>query len=107
MLNYILNDARIKQRSVTVTLIDLKNAFGEVNHNLIKSILKIHHIPDEIISMIENLYTDYGISILTKDFITAPMPVERGVLQGDCLPLLLKSRVNWSPQLRTVKVLRT
>ena len=89
MLNYILNDARIKQRSVTVTLIDLKNAFGDVHHNLIKSILKIHHIPDEIISMIENLYTDYGISILTKDFITAPMPVERGVLQGDCLPPLL------------------
>ena len=95
MLNYILNDARIKQRSVTVTLIDLKNAFGEVHHNLIKSILRIHHIPDEIISMIENLYTDYGISILTKDFIPAPIPVERGVLQGDCLsPLLFNLCVN-------------
>ena len=95
MLNYILNDARIKQRSVTVTLIGLKNAFGEVHHNLIKSILKIHHIPDQITSMIENLYTDYGISILTKDFITAPIPAERDVLQGDCLsPLLFNLCVN-------------
>ena len=95
LLNYILNDARIRQRSVTVTLIDLKNAFGEVHHNLIKSILKIHHIPNEVISMIENLYTDYGISILTKNFITAPIPVERGILQGDCLsPLLFNLCVN-------------
>ena len=95
LLNYIVNDARIRQRSVTVTLIDLKNAFGEVHHNLIKSILKFHHIPNEVISMMENLYTDYGISILTKNFITAPIPVESGVLQGDCLsPLLFNLCVN-------------
>ena len=66
-----------------------------MHHNLIKSILKIHHIPDEIISMIENRYTDYGISILTKNFITAPIPVERGVLQGDRFsPLLFNLCVN-------------
>ena len=84
LLNYLLNHARNKQRSIIVTLIDLKNEFGEVHHNQIKSILKSHHIPDEIIGMIENLYTDYGISILTKSFITTPISVERGVLQGDC-----------------------
>ena len=85
LLNYLLNDSRNKQRSIVVTLIDLKNAFGEVHHNLIKSILKCHHIPDEIIGMIGNLYTDYGISILTNNFITVPISIERGVLQGDCL----------------------
>ena len=31
----VINNARIKQRSVVITLFDLKNAFGEVHHNLI------------------------------------------------------------------------
>ena len=30
----IINNARIKQRSVVITLLDLKNAFGDVHHNL-------------------------------------------------------------------------
>ena len=30
----IINKARIRQRSVVITLLDLKNAFGEVHHNL-------------------------------------------------------------------------
>ena len=29
-----INKARIKQRSVVITLLDLKNVFGEVHHNL-------------------------------------------------------------------------
>ena len=29
----IVNKARTKQRSLVITLLDLKNAFGEVHHN--------------------------------------------------------------------------
>ena len=39
----IINKARIKQRSLVITLLDLKNAFGEVHHNLIQSVLGYHH----------------------------------------------------------------
>ena len=48
MMPYIINKVRLKQRSVVITLLDLKNAFGEVHHNLIKSVLDYHHIPDSI-----------------------------------------------------------
>ena len=44
----IINHARIKQRSVVITLLDLKNAFGEVHHNLIQSVLDYHHIPKDV-----------------------------------------------------------
>ena len=54
---YIINQARIRQRSLIITLLDLKNAFGEVHHNLIKSVLGYHHIPDHIQLIIESLYT--------------------------------------------------
>ena len=34
---YLINHARIKQRSLVITPLDLKNAFGEVHHNLINN----------------------------------------------------------------------
>ena len=52
---YIINQARIKQRSLVITLLDLKNAFGEINHNLINSVLGYHHIPDHIKVLIKSL----------------------------------------------------
>ena len=85
----IINKARIRQRSVVITLLDLKNAFGEVHHNLIQSVLDYHHIPHHINSVVKSLYTDFQTSIITSDFNTPFISVGRGVLQGDCLSPLL------------------
>ena len=54
----IINTARTKQRSLIITLLDLKNAFGEVHHNLITSVLDYHHIPEHIKLITWDLYTD-------------------------------------------------
>ena len=72
-----------------ITLLDLKNAFGEVHHNLIQTALDYHHIPDHIKSLVKSLYTDFKTSILTNEFRTPFISVGRGVLQGDFLSLLL------------------
>ena len=85
----IINKARTKQRSVVITLLDLKNAFGEIHHNLIKTVLDYHHIPGHVKSIIESLYTDFKTSIITSEFRTPFISVDRGVLQGDCLSPLL------------------
>ena len=86
---YIINQARIRQRSLVITLLDLKNAFGEIHHNLIQSVLGYHHIPEHIQLMIKSLYTNFKTSIITSDFNTPFIEVGRGVLQGDCLSPLL------------------
>ena len=86
---HIINTARVKQRSVVTTLLDLKNAFGEVHHNLIREVLEYHHIPDHIKNLIHSLYTDFQTSIITEKFNTRFITVGRGVLQGDCLSQLL------------------
>ena len=44
----VINTTRIKQRSLVITLLDLKNAFGEVHHSLIPEVLKYHHVPTYI-----------------------------------------------------------
>ena len=61
----IINKARINHRSLVITLLDLKNAFREVHHNLIPAVLSYHHIPDEIQHLIRSLYTDFHTSIVT------------------------------------------
>ena len=85
----IINKARIKQRSLVITLLDLNNAFGEVRHNLITSVLDYHHIPGHVKLIIKSLYTDFKTSIITSEFRTPFIPVRRGVLQSDCLSPLL------------------
>ena len=95
----IINQARIKQRSVVITLVDLRNAFGEVHHNLIQSVLDYHHIPKHVSDIIKSLYTDFHTAIITSDFSTPFIQVGRGVLQGDCLsPLLFNMCFNTSIQ---------
>ena len=92
---HIINKARTKQRSLIITLLDLKNAFGEVHHNLIYEVLNYHHIPDHIKNIISSLYTDIQTSIITEQFSTPFITVGRGVLQGDCLsPLLFNMSFN-------------
>ena len=87
--SHVINSAILKQRSLVITLLGFKNAFGEVNHNLRREVLKMEHVPDEFVKLIRSLYTDYRISVLTNRFMTSPISVRRGVLQGDSLSLLL------------------
>ena len=89
LLTCMINHARRYQRDLIVTLLDLRNAFGEVDHQFIQSILTYHYIPQEIKSLVTALYQDYTISIGTKEYVTNPILVRKGVLQGDCLSPLL------------------
>ena len=81
----VINTARIKQRSLVITLLDLKNAFGEVHHSLLPEVLKYHHVPTHIQLLIRSLYSNFQTSIITSSFQTPYIAVGRGVLQGDCL----------------------
>ena len=95
VLTYVINHVRKKQLNLVVTLIDLKNAFGEVDHKLLAEVLKYHKVPDHIITLITSLYTDYFISVATDSYLTSSVKVRRGVLQGDSLsPLLFNLIVN-------------
>ena len=81
----VINTARTKPKSIVVTLVDLKNALGEVDHNLILEILWYHHIPDQIQQLIISFYSNFQTSVITNSFQTPFITVGRGVLQGDYL----------------------
>jgi hypothetical protein len=79
-LTYIINQARTKQK---------RNAFGEVHHDLIREVMKFHHLSPDMSDFIMSLYDSFTISVATDQFITRPIEVQRGVLQGDSLSPLL------------------
>ena len=65
-----------------MTFLDIRNAFGEVHHNLIDSILEYHHVPENIREIVKNLYSYFKISILTDEFFTDFVDKQKSVLQG-------------------------
>ena len=88
-MGHIINKARTKKRSLVVTLLDLKDAFCEVHHNLITSVLSYLHVPSHIQTLVSSLYLDFKTCTITYKFQTPAITVRRGVLQGDCLSPLL------------------
>ena len=89
MMDYLINKARVKQRSAIITLLDLKNAFGEFHQNLIKSVIAYHHVSEAMQSLVTSLYTDFHSYIISDGISTPAIPFKRGVLQGDSLSPLL------------------
>ena len=77
-LTYMINHTRYYQRNLIITLLDVKNAFGELDHQLINSVLRYHHEPDHISSLVSSFYMNYYVSVGTSEFITNPVVVEKG-----------------------------
>jgi len=81
--------AKNHQRAISIATIDLQNAFGEVDHRLIRLSLKTYNIPPSAIQLFNNIYTEYKIAVAVISEHTRAITVKKGVLQGDpCSPLL-------------------
>ena len=58
---HVIKHAKNKQRQLIITLLDLRNAFGGIDHILLLKLLEQHHIPVVIKLLITDYYKNYTI----------------------------------------------
>jgi len=83
MPSHIIEDAKRNQRSIAIALLDLRNAFREVHHNLIVAAIRYHHLPKEFTDIFVNIYENNFITVAVNTEWTKSIKIDHGVLQGD------------------------
>ena len=89
LLAHMLRDAKRKQRSIIISLLDLKNAFGSIHHDLIRLALHYHHLPSVFSELFSNIYNKSFMTVAIGKVWTDSITVEKDVMHGDPISALL------------------
>jgi hypothetical protein len=84
-LRRIFEGAKAKNLTAVMLFIDFKKAFDSVHRGLLMKILRAYGIPEEIVKLIDSLYTGTKAKVRTADGLTEIFEILAGVLQGDTL----------------------
>ncbi|CAG9575311.1 unnamed protein product [Danaus chrysippus] len=85
LLSESLKDARKSERQITVCWIDLENAFGSIQHELMLFALRWYNFPPLVRDMIASYYSKLRFSIITKEGPSKSLSYNVGLFQGCCL----------------------
>ena len=88
-LRWLMERARDNQRELFMCFIDYKKAFDCVDHQRLWNTLKGMGVPEHLIVMLSNLYTNQEATIRTEFGDTGNIPIGKGVRQGCILSPLL------------------
>ena len=95
ILKYAIKQQRKKRREINIVFLDLAKAFDTVTHKTIIKALRRQHVPEEVVSVVMDLYSDATTMFKTKDGSTARINLLAGVKQGCPLsPLLFNIVMN-------------
>ena len=89
----IIKEACKKYKALGICWLDLANAYGSVQHNLIQYSLRHYHAPDRMIAAVPNLYQGLVGIVQTKEWTTEPFPLQIGIYQGDPLSVIIFNTV--------------
>ena len=90
---------------VSMTFIDLRNAFGSISHQLVNDILAHLKIPEFVRLYIRDAYTHLQAYVSTKKWLTPLFSITRGVFQGDTMsPIIFL--MSFNPVIRLAQSLK-
>ena len=92
-LSSILAEAHSNHKSVAVCWLDLANAYGSVHHSLINYSLRHYHAPPQFLAIVQALYSGLNAKIITAEWETSVIPLQKGVYQGDPLSVVIFNTV--------------
>ena len=68
---------------------DSQKAYDKINRGLIPPVLRLYHVPEELINLVKTLYRTPSIQVKTCFGKTKAFEVNVGLHQGSALSLLL------------------
>ena len=77
-----LLDAKMEQRQIVVSWLDLRNAYGSVRHNLLQFALNWYHVPSIIQHLIFDYYEKICAQVRTSNWSTLFFYFDIGFFQG-------------------------
>ena len=81
-IHWIMEKARVFQKSIYFCFIDYAKAFDSVNHNKLWKILQAMGIPDHLTCLLRNLYAGQEATVRTGHGTTDWSQIGKGVRQG-------------------------
>ena len=84
-LRRIIEGVKQNNLPAVLTFIDFKKAFDSIHRSKMMKILKAYGIPPNMLSAINNMYTNTRAKVVTPDGETQEFDILAGVLQGDTL----------------------
>ena len=91
ILSQLIKEARNKKKNLVVTWLDIANAYGSIPHNVISAALEAAHVPEKTRDLIASYYSDVKIRFTTKHFTTEWQRLEKGIITGCTLSVILFS----------------
>ena len=85
----IVRNSREHQRSLCITWLDLKNAFGSVSHDLIDFAMEWYHWPEPVRKVIHAYYRELYVRVETRPWNLDWIRIEKGIFQGDTIADIL------------------
>ena len=70
---------------------DIADAYGATPHQLISIALRRAHVPEKVVQYIEEYYKEVSIRFTTKNFTTEWQLLEKGIITGCTLSVVLFS----------------
>ena len=89
LLSQLIREAKTEKKNLVITWLDIANAYGSIPHDVIQTALVRAHIPENTRELIQNYYSDVKIRFTTKNFTTDWQRVERGIITGCTLSVIL------------------
>ena len=89
LLKSVVRDAKVKKKSLYIAWLDIRNAFGSIPHEAIRTTLLHIGVANTLVSLISNAYSGATTTIRTSPEPTDPIPILSGVKQGRLLSAIL------------------
>ncbi|GFT34818.1 retrovirus-related Pol polyprotein from type-1 retrotransposable element R2, partial [Nephila pilipes] len=89
LLEQAIGQARRAHKDISMTWLDLENAFGSVPHSFILGAIERAGVPESTAALVSALYTGSTSTIRVESGWTDPIPMRAGVRQGCPLSSIL------------------